>query len=104
MLKTYLTIAFRNFYRNKIFSLINVLGLSIGISSALVIFLIVRYDFSFDRFQKDRDRIYRVVVTMTIDNSPLYISGVPSPLPAAVKKEVSGIDEVIGFHVFNGNA
>ena len=48
MLKTYLTIAYRNFIRNKVFSLINVLGLSIGISASLVIFLIVHYDFSFD--------------------------------------------------------
>lgn len=49
MFKTYLTIAYRNFIRNKIFSLINVLGLSIGISASLVIFLIVHYDFSFDK-------------------------------------------------------
>jgi|GEM_PF-5943216 len=47
MLKTYLVIAYRNFIRNKTFSLINVLGLAIGMSAALVIFLIVHYDFTF---------------------------------------------------------
>jgi hypothetical protein len=61
MIKNYFKTAFRNLAKNKIFSLINVSGLSIGISSALVIYLIVSYDLSFDKFEKDRDRIYRVV-------------------------------------------
>ena len=104
MLKTYFTIAYRNFIRNKIFSLINVLGLSIGISSALVIFLIVHYDFSFDKFEKDGSRVYRIVTDLSFAGNPIYISGVTSPLPAVVKNEVSGIDETIGFHQFNGNA
>ena len=53
MLKSYFKTAFRNLAKNKVFSLINVAGLSIGISSALVIYLIVSYDFSFDKFEKD---------------------------------------------------
>lgn len=104
MLKTYFLVAYRNFIRNKIFSLINVLGLSIGISSALVIFLIVHYDFSFDKFEKDSNRIYRVVTTMTFSGTPMHFSGVASPLAGTVSKEVSGIEETIGFHQFNGNA
>jgi putative ABC transport system permease protein len=103
MLKTYLTIAFRNFTRNKIFSLINVLGLSIGISSALVIFLIVHYDFSFDQFEKDSNRIYRVVTNMSFAGTPMHFSGVSSPLAAAVKSEISGVEETVGFHQFNGD-
>src|SRR5450432_3414382 len=103
MLKTYLTIAYRNFIRNKVFSLINILGLSIGISSALVIFLIVRYDFSFDKFEKDSNRIYRVVTTMTFSGTAMHFSGVASPLAGAVSKEVSGVEETIGFHEFNGD-
>jgi putative ABC transport system permease protein len=103
MLKTYITIAYRNFVRNKVFSLINVLGLSIGISSALVIFLIVQYDFSFDKFEKDGNRIYRVVTNMSFSGNPLKLSGVCSPLPARVKKEIPGLSEIVGFHQFNGN-
>jgi putative ABC transport system permease protein len=103
MFKTYLTIAYRNFFRNKIFSLINVLGLSIGISSALVIFLIVHYDFSFDQFEKDSDRIYRVVTVMTFSGTPMHFSGVSSPLGGAVSKEVSGVEETMGFHRYHGD-
>jgi putative ABC transport system permease protein len=103
MLKTYLIIAYRNFIRNKVFSLINVLGLAIGISASLVIFLIVHHDFNFDKFEKDRPHLYRIVTDMVFFGSPIHNSGVPSPLPDAVRKEVSGVDEVIGFHRYNGD-
>jgi putative ABC transport system permease protein len=103
MLKTYLTIAYRNFIRNKVFSLINVLGLAIGISASLVIVLIVRHEFNFDKFEKDQPHLYRVVTDMVFFGSPIHNSGVPAPLPDAIRKEVSGIDEVIGFHRYNGD-
>ncbi len=85
MLRTYVVVAYRNFFRNKVFSLINVLGLSIGIASALVIFLIVHYDFSFDKFEKDSNRIYRVVTVMTFSGTPMHFSGVASPLAECSK-------------------
>ncbi len=46
MIRNYFKIALRNFWNNKVLSLINILGLSIGISAALVIFLIVAYEFA----------------------------------------------------------
>ena len=61
MLKNYLMVALRNLQRHKFFSLINIAGLAIGISASLVIYLIVQYEFNFDNFHKDGDRIYRVV-------------------------------------------
>jgi len=83
--------------KNKIFSFINIAGLSIGISAALVIFLIVQYDYSFDKFEKDNRRIYRVV-----ENNTLKVSGksngssaVPDPLGNAVNNEVTGLNDVI---------
>ena len=65
MLKNYFIVALRSFARNRAFSLINVIGLSIGISASLVIYLIVAYDFSFDKFEKDSNRIYQVVEKYT---------------------------------------
>jgi putative ABC transport system permease protein len=103
MLKNYFITAFRNFWRNKIFSLINIVGLSIGISAALVIYLIVHYDFSFDKFEKDGNRVYRVVTDMKFAGTPFFFSGVPSPLAEATKREVAGLNEVIAFHEFNGD-
>jgi ABC-type antimicrobial peptide transport system permease subunit len=98
MFKNYFITAFRNFRKNKIFSLINISGLAIGISAALVIYLIVQFDFSFEKFRKDRDRIYRITSDMTFPgNAKFYNSGVPMPMPKAVREELTGIDIATHF-------
>jgi putative ABC transport system permease protein len=97
MFKNYFIVAVRNFWRNKVFSLINIIGLSIGISAALVIYLIVYYDFSFDKFHKDGDRIYRVVSNFIFSGDSFKNSGIPVPLAKAVKDEASGLDIVSFF-------
>lgn len=101
MLKNYLIVALRNFRVNKIFTLINVIGLSIGISASLVIFLIVHYDLSFDRFEKDGDRIYRVVSDYSNVGNSGHTRGVQGPLADAVRKELSGIEEIVSFRYYN---
>jgi putative ABC transport system permease protein len=60
MLKSYLTIAFRNLSRNKVYSAINIIGLAIGMTACFFIFLYVRFEKSYDRFHKNADRLYRV--------------------------------------------
>lgn len=97
MLKNYFITAFRNFWRNKIFSTINVLGLAIGISASLVIYLLVHYHFTFDKFEKDGDRIYRVVTVFNFSGEVYRNSGVTSPMGAAAKKELTGLDAVAPF-------
>jgi putative ABC transport system permease protein len=92
MIKTYFKIAFRNFIRHKFLTLINIIGLSIGISASLVIFLIVNHDFTFDQFHKDNDRIYRVVTDFVYSGEPFYNSGVTGLLSDAVKNEVTGVE------------
>lgn len=100
MIKNYLIIALRNVWRNKIFSLINISGLAIGISSALVIYLIVQFEFSFDKFRKDKDRIYRVVSDNTFPGGVVFKnSGVPMPMPPALRNDITGID--IATHFVN---
>src|ERR1700744_3909876 len=98
MIRISFTTASRRIRHNKLFSLINVLGLSIGISAALVIYLIVSYEFSFNAFQRGGSRIYRTVtVTKFAGSDPGYNSGIPDPLPAAALKEVPGIEEGTAF-------
>jgi putative ABC transport system permease protein len=98
MIKNYFKIAFRNFWRHKTFTLINVIGLSIGLSAALVIYLIVQFDFNFDKFEKDGDRVYRVVTNFTFAGEPVGNPGVCGPLPGAVKTQVTGIETVAPFY------
>ncbi len=94
MFKTSFKIAFRGFWRHKLFTLINIIGLSIGISAFLVIYLIVHYDFTFDKFHKDSDRIYRVVMNISFQGHKSYSSGVHGPLAEAIKSHATGIEEV----------
>ena len=94
MLKNYFLVALRTFRRNKTFSFINIVGLSIGISASLVIFLLVQYDFTFDKFEKDGARIYRVVGYGKNDNGAWQSGCLSEPMGAAAKKEVSGLEIV----------
>ncbi len=103
MIKNYLTIALRSIWKNKVFSVINILGLAIGISAALVIYLIVDHDLGFDKFEPDGQRIYRVVSKINFPGQVIQNQGVPSPLPIALKKEQTGIDIVAGFQQYNND-
>ena len=104
MLKNYFTLALRNFWKQKIFSLINVSGLAIGISAALVIYLLVQYDFSFDKFHKGGDRIYRIVTSIALPDLSkgyYYKSTVPSPMGNVVRNETTGLDDVSLFSLWS---
>ncbi len=99
MIRNYFKIAFRGFWRHKLFTLINVIGLSIGISAALVIYLIVHFDFTFDKFQPDGNRIYRVVTHYSYSGQTGYNSGVCGPLAGAVRSQVTGVEATAPFYM-----
>src|SRR5688572_15340782 len=60
MFKSYFKTAFRNLERNKVYSFINIFGLSIGLACAILIMLYVKDEISFDRFHKNVTHIYRI--------------------------------------------
>lgn len=103
MIRNYLLIAARNFWKHKLFSVINMAGLAIGISAALVIYLLVSYEFGFDKFHKDRERIYRVVSRLDFPDQVIRNGGVCAPLPEAAKREISGIGLSASFHEYNND-
>ena len=104
MLKNYFLVAVRNFRRNKLFSAINVLGLSIGIGASLVLFMIVYYEFSFDKFEKDGERIFRVVTTVNNGGEQNVTAAVPAPLGIAAATEITGIEQTVPLIQFQGDA
>jgi putative ABC transport system permease protein len=104
MLKNYLLTAIRNFTHNKTFSIINILGLSIGITASLVIFMIVYFEFGYEKFQKDPKRIYRVVIEAKFNGTEGYSTGVPAPLSVAVKNEITGIENSVPVMHFQGDS
>src|SRR6476469_2183342 len=100
MIKNYFKIALRGFRRHKLFTLINIVGLSIGISAAVVIYLIVHFDFTFDQSHKDDNLIYRVTSDYSFAGEVSHNSGVTMALNAAAKTEATGIDVVAPFYIY----
>ena len=99
MLQNYLKIALRNLLRNKVYSFINILGLAIGVSACLVIFLLVSFELSFDNFHPDRERIYRITSGFkNPDGSAYYNAGLSAPMPSVIRQELTGIESLSAFH------
>ena len=89
MLKNYLKVAFRNLRRNKGFSFINISGLAIGIACFILIMLYVQYEFSFDKFHKRVDRVYRITTNDLAFYSDRedYSATTPGPLAPLLASE-----------------
>ncbi|HEY9006112.1 MAG TPA: ABC transporter permease [Ohtaekwangia sp.] len=99
MLRHYITLAFRTLWRNKFHTAINVLGLSIGISACLVIYLIASHELGFNRQLADYDRIYRIHSKFTGTFAGLN-RGVPSGVGPYVREHFKGIDDLSLFYMF----
>ncbi len=97
MLQNYINIALRNLKRNKAYTLINVLGLSVGIAISIIIFLIVSHEFSYDKFHSNQ--IYRVV-TNDDENTEhaSFNPSVPYPMAATLRSELPDSAKVTGIH------
>jgi predicted permease len=84
MFRNFFKTAFRNLSANKVYSIITVAGLSVGISVCLVIFVFIRYQESFDTFHHNKARIFRV---MTVNEKNEPDAAVPWPLPTALAND-----------------
>ncbi|ODS84514.1 MAG: cell division protein FtsX [Cytophagaceae bacterium SCN 52-12] len=87
MLSYYLKTAWRNLRRNKLFSLINIAGLSIGIATSFMIILYVRDELSYDRFNKNAGDIARVVFRANINGGKINESIVMAPVAEVMKQD-----------------
>jgi len=104
MIPNYFKTALRQLWRNKFISALTLLGLSIGISSALVISLIVYYEFSFDTFLPAKERVYRVVMDANFGGFEGHSGSVPAPLGNAIPAELTGIEQTVPVFQFQGDA
>ncbi|MBX2967938.1 MAG: ABC transporter permease [Cyclobacteriaceae bacterium] len=94
MLRNYLKTAFRNLWREKGSTLINISGLTLGISCSLVLFLLVKHAVSFDTFHTNRDRIYRVVTQSKGNDGLNFSPGIPAVLPDAFATDFPEAEQV----------
>ncbi len=94
MLYQHLKIACRNLKRNRVYTIVNVLGLSLGIASGIIIFSLIDFQLSFDTFHKNSDRIYRITSELPGGDKITYSAGVPSPLGKAFHDDFTYADRV----------
>jgi len=98
MIKNYFKIAWRSLLKYKGFSLINIFGLSIGITCCVLVSLFIKDELSFDRYHKDADRIYRVVKDFVNDDgSRLPDATTPPAIGAAIQKDIPEIEYMVRF-------
>lgn len=95
MFFNYIKLAWRQLWRNRFYSSLNVVGLSIGLSACWVIYRIVSFEFSFDTQNPDRDRIVRVVSQFMVDGKEQGNPGTPLPMADAVRRHITGIERTI---------
>ena len=81
MLRNYLKIALRNLFHNKVFSFINIAGLSIGLACCMLIVLYTKDEVSYDRFHKNVNNIYRITTTETSPEGKVNKFGITGMMP-----------------------
>ena len=96
MFSNYLKIAFRNLWRNKSYTVINLFGLSIGIAATLLIVIYILFEFSYDQFHENKDSIYRISVVHQKEGKMEYESPVYTPpIGPAMKKDFPEIEDFV---------
>ena len=96
MLRHYLLMALRVLARHRLYSLINIAGLSIGFACAILILVFVREELSYDRWIPDSANLYRVEVTFHVPGrDPMQLAQVPSPLPPLMQAQLPEVRSAI---------
>jgi len=82
MFKTYIKLAYRNLIKEKTYSVINVLGLTIGLASSILILLWVQNELSYDKFHQNANQIYRITSEFSASKTSANSAGLPAGLMA----------------------
>lgn len=102
MIRNYLLVAFRNFFRNKNYTIINILGLSTGLTACIIIYLLIAYEVRFDKFHTRFDRIYRVVRDVENASGIEYDAATPYPFAGAFRLDFPEVPLATQLH-FQGD-
>ena len=97
MIKSYLKVALRSFSRQKAYTVINVVGLGLGMACCVVLFLFIQHERSFDRFHPNADRIHRVLLRSDYEGRVKVHPKVAAPLAPAWLEEFPGIERAVRF-------
>lgn len=95
MIKNFFKVAYRNLLRHKGFSVINITGLAIGMATTILILLWIQDEVSYDRFHKNKDRIYEVWNRVSVEGETSCWDTTPVPLAAAVEKDLPEVERAV---------
>lgn len=103
MFRNYLITALRNLKRNKVYTLLNVFGLAMGIGCSLVIYKVISYEFSYDKHHEHYGEIYRVVNENIYPDQVDKGMGTPHPVGPAIQADMSNVKSVVRTNYVYGN-
>ncbi|MCE6992430.1 ABC transporter permease [Dyadobacter sp. CY323] len=96
MFKNHLKIAFRALVRYRNYTVLNILGLSVGVAACLLLYVVFHHESGFDKFHKNYDRIYRIVRKTQFANGQIdYTPGSPLPYEAALKVDIPQLGKIV---------
>ncbi|MEO8763304.1 MAG: ABC transporter permease [Ginsengibacter sp.] len=101
MVKSYFKIAWRTFLRHKSFSIINVMGLAIGMSACFLIFLYVHFETSYDNFHTKGSRIYRIVTDTKTPTETITQGATTNPIAINVKRDFPEVEDAVRLGKFD---
>jgi putative ABC transport system permease protein len=99
MVRNYIKLAFRNLIKNKVFTAINILGLSLGLATCFLIFLYVFDELSYDRYNVNAARIYRINEDIKFGNNLSSDALGSAPLAGILKSEYPEVEDVVRFRL-----
>src|SRR5450432_2088027 len=102
MLKNYFKIAFRNLWKNKGFSAINIIGLAVGLAVCLIILMYVQDELSFDRYNKNADLIYRIDPDIQFGGSNFVGAVSPALMGPTLVHDYPQIKNFVRFRSYGG--
>lgn len=101
MIKNYFKIAFRNFWRNKLTSFINLVGLSLGLAACILITMYVSHEKSYDHFHKDSERIYTIVGKFKIGDDDIRMTRLSALVSSQLKENDPNIEDAFRYYEHN---
>ena len=102
MLSNYFKIAFRNLKHNKAFAFINIMGMGIALAACLVIFLVLRHEYSFDTYHKNADHIYEIVKNDITADGDNFNIGMPFPSVKALRNDFPQANFAALYYTYGG--
>lgn len=100
MFKNYLNTVLRGIWKHKVLSSINIFGLAVGITCCLLILLYVQFEYSYDRYHENHERIHRISLSAVLAGNELNVAATPYPMAAVLENEFPEVEHAVRIQRF----